>query len=219
MENDNPTSPEIEALRAELEAKHAEDLARVSSELERRHDDELAKRSAELEAANLKALDDQKREFEAAIDDQKREFDLKLETAKTPTEPPPARGRPEPPAPDAVFITREVLLRAGACQLRTFDSRAGDDEGFYWTPDEVRRVYEIDPRFLRFYEYREIVPMLEAEGVPPVAERRRELVELRAKKAARRAHVARRLPGAMGEKIRAAKAAREAARRGAASAG
>jgi hypothetical protein len=94
---------------------------------------------------------------------------------------------PEPatlpkPKRAGVFVTRDMLVQAGACSLRAFEQRVGKADGFEWTPAEVQRTYKLGSNVLRFYEFNELVPMLEADGVPSVAKRQAEIDAIRARK-------------------------------------
>lgn len=73
----------------------------------------------------------------------------------------------------SMILTRENLLKAGACYhgLKSFDERVKGNSGYEWTAEEAKRIYQKDKSFLQFLETRKLVPMLEVEGVPSVAER------------------------------------------------
>lgn len=183
---DVPKTPTVEetvqralaAQRAELEADKAKALEALRAEQTATLAELAARHSTELEVTKAKAA-------AATVELAKLVNDDRDPPS---TEPPPRpRPRPEAPAEGAVFITREMLVKVRACQLDTFHARVGDEEGFWWTPAEVQRLYKLSPRYLRFYEYRGLVPMLEAEGVPSVAERQAELDAIRERQAERRA--------------------------------
>lgn len=170
----------LEAQRAELEAKHMKELddeqqKLITSlrELEDAHAKDLAAKRIELETEQAKS------------DKLAAELDA-LSLTKTPTEPPKAVRTRAPVPNGAPFITRQTLRDARACQTHTFEKHVGDAEGFYWTADEVLRLYKQDPAHLGFYEARGLVPMLEVEGVPSVAARKAKYKAARKRRAEHR---------------------------------
>jgi hypothetical protein len=209
-------------LEAELATLEPDELEAKLAELGTKHAEELAAQRAELEAQHMKALDDERqkhlaslRELEETHNKDVAAHRIELEQMQKGTEPspaakpapvripaaanarekaPPKRVRPPAPFPGAVLITRQTLRDAHACQTHTFEKHVGDAEGFYWTKDEVLRLYKQDPRHLAFYEARGLVPLLEVEGVPSASARKAQYEAARKRRAGERATLVRSLP-------------------------
>lgn len=75
----------------------------------------------------------------------------------------------------AVRITLRLLEDAGACGpgLESFKARiAGTgSDGYEWSDAEAKRVFEQNPKFLRWLERHSVVPMLDVKGIPSIEER------------------------------------------------